>query len=98
MFLSGFHWSSLDIPPALWRNSSPRKNIGFVVEIDFDFIRKQRLEVKMTQVEAHLVLPQFRKYLTDPDFKYVDFAQREDKQLFPTARIQVSGKGCLRKI
>ena len=52
----------------------------------------------MTQVEAHLVLPRFRKYLTDPDFKYVDFAQREDKQLFPTARIQVSGKGCLRKI
>ena len=31
----------------------------------------------------------FRKYLSDPDFHYVDFAQRERKNEFPTFRVQV---------
>ena len=30
-----------------------------------------------------------RKFVTNPDFHYVDFAQREFKQQFPTFRIQV---------
>jgi hypothetical protein len=35
--------------------------------------------------------PDIDKYLLDPAFQYVDFAQRDKQNAFPTFRIQVPG-------
>jgi len=56
--------------------------------VRFQDIERTSAEIGKTGESAAPTVPDVRKYLSDPDFHYVDFAQRERKNEFPTFRVQ----------
>jgi len=54
----------------------------------FDKVERTSAEIGRAEKSTTTTNDDIRKYLVDPDYKYVDFAQREHKQQFPTARVQ----------
>eukprot|EP00088_Acartia_fossae_P005036 TRINITY_DN12201_c0_g3_i1.p1 TRINITY_DN12201_c0_g3~~TRINITY_DN12201_c0_g3_i1.p1 ORF type:complete len:508 (+),score=92.85 TRINITY_DN12201_c0_g3_i1:90-1613(+) len=60
------------------------------LEARFERVKETSAEIGKLdeQTATQYPLPQFRKFLRTPDFHYVDFAKRDNKQNFPTFRVQ----------